>query len=223
MARALLFDVFGTVLDPSGLVKPLAAITRDPEAIASEWRGTQLQYTFQLAAMGRHLPFAEVTRRALQALAARRGMNIPETTAAALIDAWTHLPVFPDVVPALDRLRSRARLAVVSNGDPDQIEAALSHAGLRSYFDPVVSAAEARSFKPARAVYLRAVERLGVRPADVALVSAHSFDVTGGKEAGLRAIWVNRFGAALDDLGMGPDLEVATLRDVTAADIDSLT
>src|SRR3989304_4613641 len=74
--------------------------------------------------------------------------------------AWPPLPVSPDVVPALDRLRSRARLAVVSNGDPDQIEAALSRAGIRSYFDPVVSAAEVRSFKPARAVYLRAVERL---------------------------------------------------------------
>src|SRR3990172_9106109 len=186
MARALLFLVFWAVLDPSGLVKPLAAITRDPEAIASEWRGTQLQYTFQLAAMGRHLPFAEVTRRALQALAARRGVDIPEATAAALIDAWTPLPVFPDVVPALDRLRSRARLAVVSNGDPDQIEAALSHAGLRSDFDPVLGAAGARSFKPARAVYLRAVERLGVRPADVALVSAHSFPVTGGEGGGAR-------------------------------------
>jgi len=220
--KALAFDVFGTLLDPVAVVKPLSEVTPDADGFAAAWRAKQLESTFLLAAMGRYVPFAEVTRRALRTTAARVRIELTEDRVESLVAAWTRLPPYPDVVPSLERLGERLDLAVLSNGDPEALDAALVHAGLRGFLAPVVSAAEVRRFKPAREVYLRAAERLARPPHDVVLVSGNAFDVLGAKSAGLRAVWVNRLGAAVDDLGFGPDLEVPSLRDLTAEDVASI-
>ncbi|MGQ0796920.1 MAG: haloacid dehalogenase type II [Methanobacteriota archaeon] len=220
--KALAFDVFGTLLDPAALAKTLSDVTKDPDGFAAAWRAKQLESTFLLAAMGRYVPFVDVTRRALRTTAARWRVALTDERVDSLVAAWTRLPPYPDVVPSLERLRERVALAVLSNGDAEALGRALDHAGVGGLLAPVVSAAEVRRFKPAPELYAHAAERLARPPHDVVLVSAHAFDVLGAKSAGLRAVWVNRLGAPLDDLGLGPDLEVPSLRDLTAEDVVSI-
>jgi 2-haloacid dehalogenase len=220
--KALAFDVFGTLLDVSAITKPLADVTADADGFAAGWRAKQLEYTFLLSSMGRFIPFGEITRRALRATAARAGVELSDARTDSLARAWTRLPPFPDVRPALERLRGGGSLAVLSNGDPRDLQSALTFAKLRDLLDPVVSASEVRRFKPAPDVYRHLATRLDRPAKEVVVVSANAFDALGAKAAGLRAVWVNRSDAPLDAIGLGPDLEVESLRDLTARDIASI-
>ncbi|HYI82930.1 MAG TPA: HAD-IA family hydrolase, partial [Acetobacteraceae bacterium] len=95
------------------------------------------------------------------------------------------------VPAALDRLRTRFRLAVLSNGDPDMLEQGQRHHGVA--FEALISVAEAGgTFKPHRATYTQAAERLGVRTEQVLFVANHEFDVVGAKAAGMRAAFIDR-------------------------------
>lgn len=215
--RALAFDLFGTLLDTSAIERELRGMVPDPTGFAAAWRGKQLEDAFLLTAMGRFLPFSEVTDRALRHVAARQGVALDDKVVDRLMAAWTTLPPFPDAREALKVLGSRYTLAVLSNADPEVLETALHNAGLREVVQVLVSAAEVRALKPSPKVYAHGAKRLGLPMEEVALVSSNGFDAIGAKAAGMRAIWVNRSGAPLDDLGLAPDLEVRSLADLPVA------
>ena len=97
---------------------------------------------------------------------------------------------FPEVPEALARLRQRYRLIVLSNGDPDMLEAAKQHHGIA--FDDVISVAAANAFKPHVATYTKAAEIAGVRMDEVLFVANHAFDCIGAKSAGMRTAFIDR-------------------------------
>ncbi len=209
--RVLAFDVFGTLIDPSGIREALPAITKDPEGFATTWRRKQLEYTFLLTSMNRYLSFSEVTGRALQWTATRYGMRLTSSQRRKLVGMWSSLPPFPEARQALIELQSQVSLVVLSNGDPLVLADTLRHANLHFAFKRIISASEVRAFKPSRAIYVHAAKVLGLPPRDLGLVSSNAFDVVGAKSAGLSAIWVNRSGVPWDDLGVAPDFEVPDL------------
>jgi 2-haloacid dehalogenase len=118
------------------------------------------------------------------------------------------LRAFPDVAQNLQRLRDAGlRLAVLTNSTAPTAEAQLAFAGLRDHFEQVISADEIRCFKPAPEVYHLAAKRLGVEPADVRLVSAHDWDVTGALRAGCAAAFLARPGQVMNPFGPQSDLK----------------
>ena len=102
---------------------------------------------------------------------------------------------FPEVPEALARLKARFRIVVLSNGDPDMLEAAKRHHGIP--FDAVISVAVANAFKPHVATYTRAAEIVGVPMHDVLFVANHAFDCIGAKSAGMHTAFVDRRRAAV--------------------------
>jgi 2-haloacid dehalogenase len=210
---ALAFDVYGTLLDPIGIRRRLAAVLPDAAGpVAVEWRRTQLEYTFRLAAMGRYEDFAAVTAKALAQALTVTGQTLGATEQAAILAEYDHLPPYADVRDGLARLRAAGYpLAVCSNGTPAMLAAALANAGLRSLVDPVVSVDEVRAYKPAPPVYEHLARRLGRPAAAVVLVSANPFDVIGARAAGLRTAWINRAGGSFDTLAEPPPLVAASL------------
>jgi len=107
-----------------------------------------------------------------------------------LVAQIERLKPFPDVPAALARLNARYKIAVLSNGDPDMLEAA--KAFHRIEFDAVISVAVANSFKPHVATYSRAAEIMGVEMDEVLFVANHAFDCIGAKSAGMQTAFIDR-------------------------------
>ena len=206
--KGLAFDLYGTLVDVGGLEKAASKATNKPKDLVALWRSKQLEYTFLLGLMGRYLPFSEITARALDAACGSEGVDLKPAARDALVQSWRRLAPFPDVVPALERIRDRVPLAVLTNADPVMAAETLKTAALDRFFAEVLSADEVRTFKPNPRVYRLAAMRLHLDPRDIGLVSSNPFDVMGAKAAGLRAIWVNRGTSVFDPLDVKPDAEL---------------
>src|SRR4029450_10475736 len=103
--RAFLFDAYGTLFDVHSVVEAGRAITGDPQALSALWRQKQLEYTWLRSLMDRYVDFWEVTQQALSFAFRRLGLQPSPSQAGALMEAYLSLATFPDVGPAIERLR----------------------------------------------------------------------------------------------------------------------
>jgi 2-haloacid dehalogenase len=220
----LAFDVFGTVLDLDGsLVPPLRQFLATRHAgISAEqfwdrWRARQRLEQFQdtLLMLG-HSGYLETARRALLYTFRLHGIDAGPADVAACMDAWRDLSPFPDVKPALERLRGAYRLVVLSNGDPEFLNHLVEHR-VRWQFDAVISVSPIGAFKPHPAVYRRAAGILGVETGECAMVSSNSFDVVGARACGMRGAYVNRYRLPYEETAYQPDVTVGDFTELAAA------
>ncbi|MGZ6124088.1 MAG: haloacid dehalogenase type II [Myxococcales bacterium] len=195
------FDLYGTVLDVSGLAKRLEKLAGPGAAeLLARWRKEQLERTWREKV---YEPFDVVTARALQAVAPQ----LDAKTRAAMCETWLSLPAYPDARETLESLRrARLRRAILSNGTPAMIRAALAAADLE--VDEVRSVDEVRVYKPDPRVY-------ALLPKEKTLfVSANGWDAGGAKRNGLRVAWIDR-GSPKPEIE--PDLRLHSLSEVAAA------
>ena len=126
--------------------------------------------------------------------------------------AYRTLDAYPEVGGVLAQLKARgAKLAILTNGDPDMIADAVRSARLDGVFDHLITVHEAGIFKPHRPVYDLVAGHFGVPLREVSFQSSNRWDVTAGKVAGMRAVWVNRTGAPAEYPDTPPDLVVRDL------------
>jgi 2-haloacid dehalogenase len=197
--KALFFDVFGTLVDwRGGIARESERIlaprgfAADWLAFADAWRG---EYKPSMAEVqeGR-IPFAKLDilhRRNLERTLPRFGIGgLPEETMRDLTMAWHRLPAWPDVPPALARLKRRFLLAPVSNGNISLMVHLARHNGFP--WDAILGAEIARDYKPKPAVYLAAVAALDLGPHECMMVAAHSYDLKAAAAEGLRTGHVAR-------------------------------
>jgi 2-haloacid dehalogenase len=162
---------------------------------------------------GRSIPYRQVLTEALDRLARREGLHLEEDDRAALADSLPAWPAFSEVPGALAMLRERGwRLAILSNTDPDMLDASLALIGIP--VDLRITAAEAGSYKPAHGHWDRFFEETRADRSHHAHVAASLFhDIAPCRELGLTAVWINRLGersepppvAELPDLSDLPD------------------
>lgn len=212
-AEALVFDMYGTLVDP---IRIWTALEQDmgeaAPRVAEVWRQKQLEYSFRLTVMERYQDFEWVTRRALEHALAVAGCTLSDERKAALMARYDDLETYPDVLPGLARLREAGhRMMVFSNGSPRMLGAIMASAGLAPYFEGFISVDEVRAFKPSPRAYRRVAERLGRAIGEIRLVSSNPFDDIGAEAVGMRAAWVNRSGGLFDWLGEPPDVLVESL------------
>jgi 2-haloacid dehalogenase len=211
------FDMYGTLVDVGAVASACAAITRDPAAFAAQWRAKQLEYTFLLSLMGTYRDFWRVTQQALAFTIDRFGLDVGPPERRTLMEAWLDPRPYPEVAAALSGLRGRFPLAVLSNGSPKMLRAGLRRSGLLSHVRWIISAHEARLYKPSPKVYQLAVKHMRRPGREILFVSSNSFDVLGAKRFGFKVCWVNRAGTPLDPLGPKPDLHVGGLDELRAS------
>src|SRR5687768_2929332 len=212
--HTLMFDLYGTVVDIQGglteAVTPYLKAKRwsgRPDALVTWWRRTHFESSMIDALLHRdHTPYREVGRRALSYTLERAGIEHTQEEVRDLVAVIERLQPFADVVPALARLKTRFQLTILSNGDPDMLEAARPHLGIE--FDRIVSVEEAGSFRPHVAPYRTAAQVLGARPAAILFVASHVFDCVGAKAYGMRTCFVNRGRRPFGDWPYQPDLVV---------------
>ena len=191
--RAFVFDAYGTLFD----VHAAVARYRDaagPEAdrFSEIWRLKQLEYAWMLSAAGHYVDFWTLTERALDHAFARCP-SVDRALRPALLDCYFKLDAFPDARAALAALKAKGvRTAILSNGSPKMLSAAVENAKLGGELDAVLSVDAIRLYKPAARVYALVTDAFALRPADVAFVSSNRWDVMGATAFGFRCVWVNR-------------------------------
>jgi 2-haloacid dehalogenase len=211
--QALVFDLYGTLCDVHSVVAACEA--RFPgrgRDISVMWRQKQLEYTWMRSLMGCYENFEKATHDALAFACRQLRLDLGEQVHAELCTAYLHLMAFPEVPTALKELKAKGlKLAVLSNGSARSIDSVVTHAGIASSFDELISVDEVGIFKPHRRVYELAERRLGVARDAVLFVSSNSWDATGAAYYGYSTCWVNRGRGCFDELGRSPDLEVPHL------------
>lgn len=210
--RACVFDAYGTLFDYASA----AARCRDELGdafgrLTQLWREKQLQYTWLRAVQGRHADFWQVTGDALDFALETLGVGTPALR-SRLMDLYLALDAFPEVPDVLRRLRAAGlKTAILSNGSPRMLEAAVRGAGLDDLLDAVLSVEEAGVYKPHPKVYQLAVDRLGIPAAAIAFQSSNAWDAYAASAFGMRVVWCNRYGQRPERLPGQPDAEVTSL------------
>lgn len=218
--KVCMFDQYGTVVDmQSGLVAAAAPFLQakgwkgNPNAFVTWWRRTHFENSMIDALLGgKHTPYREIGERAVAYVMDRAEIKYTPDDVHMLVGAIERLRPFPEVPAALDRIRERYRLVVLSNGDADMLETARRHHGIA--FDQIISVAEAGAFKPHHATYRMAAERIGVPPGEVLFVANHAFDCIGAKSSGMRSAFINRRHRPFGATPYQPDLIVPTMTEL---------
>jgi 2-haloacid dehalogenase len=184
-----------------------------PNSFVTWWRRTHFENSMIDALLGReHTPYREIGQRALDYVLERAGIAHTQGEVRDLVAAIERLKPFPEVPAALDRLRARYRLIVLSNGDPDMLEAGQRHHGIA--FERLISVAAAGAFKPHHATYAKAAEIAGATMDQVLFVANHAFDCIGAKSAGMRTAFVDRRRRPFGITPHQPDLIVASMTEL---------
>lgn len=195
-APIYVFDAYGTLFDVHSAAARLAGrIGPAWERLSEIWRTKQLEYTWIHAAIERPATFWTLTERALDFAIHAAAAKVDDRTRAELLDAYRELAAYPEAERVLVALKAHgARLAILSNGDPDLLERAVDSAGLQGLFERVLSVAEVRTFKPSSLVYRMAVEAFDAVPEAITFCSSNRWDIAGASAFGFDTVWINRFG-----------------------------
>jgi 2-haloacid dehalogenase len=236
--KAVVFDAYGTLYD----VRSVAAVTEQAfpgygEIITQIWRIKQLEYSWLRSLMRRYEDFSVLTRESLIYSLRILGLKYDERVFARLMDKYLHLDLYPDANAALAALKG-SKLAILSNGSSDMLNALVKNSGLDRVLDATISIDSRRVFKPAPDAYTLIEEKLGVSPAEVLFVSSNPWDACGAKSFGLNVAWIERvtpeamalacvesdkvapltmFKAIrmqMDELGFQPDYRIHSLSDL---------
>lgn len=201
MTITLGFDVYGTLIDTSGVTTALEPLAGPKtQAFTALWRDKQLEYSFRRGLMQNYLHFAACTRHALDYCCQALGVEMTTDDKEALMASYKVLPAYSDVQAALNQLQGAGfRLFAFSNGRAEDVAGLLRHAGLDQFFLDVVSTDEIKSFKPNPAVYAHFLRRTNASVHQAWLISGNPFDVIGAISAGLRGAWVQRSEKAVFD------------------------
>ena len=219
-ARAFVFDAYGTLFDVH------AAVARHRDAAGPEadrfselWRAKQLEYAWMLSAAGQYLDFWTLTERALDHAFARFP-TVDRALRSALLDCYFKLDAFPDAREALMALRTRGlKTAILSNGAPKMLDAAVANAGLAGDLDAVLSVDAIRIYKPRAEVYALATDAFSLAPREIAFVSSNRWDVMGATAFGFKCLWINRANAPEEYPEFAPVQVVRSLSALAALDL----
>ena len=192
---AYVFDAYGTLFDVHAAVgRYREAAGPDAERFSELWRSKQLEYTWTHTLAGRYADFWTLTQAALDYCFARFP-SVDRTLRAKLLDCYMALDAYPDARTVLAGLKARGEItAILSNGSPAMLAAAVEAAGLADRLDAVLSVDAIRMFKPRPEVYAMVIQTFAVDPGRVTFVSSNRWDVMGAASFGFRTAWINRAG-----------------------------
>jgi 2-haloacid dehalogenase len=189
----VVFDAYGTLFDVhAAIARHRDAAGPDADRLSEIWRTKQLEYTWTLTLVGRYRDFWMLTQEALD-YALGRVPSVDPTLRSRLLDAYLVLDAFADARACLSDLKQRrVRTAILSNGSPRMLQAAVEAARLETELDAVLSVDAVRLYKPRPEVYRLVTSAFDTLPEEVMFISSNRWDVMGALAYGFRAAWVNR-------------------------------
>lgn len=190
--KAVVFDAYGTLYD----VQSVAAITEETfpgygDIITQIWRIKQLEYSWLRSLMRRYRDFHAITRDSLAYTLRVLGLTYDDAVFARIMEKYLQLDLYPEAMTALEAMKNR-KLAILSNGSPDMLNALVRNTGLDRVLDATISVDVKKTFKPDSDVYGLIEATLDVPPASVLFVSSNPWDACGAKAFGLNVAWIER-------------------------------
>src|SRR5512146_1077726 len=210
--RALTFDCYGTLIDwETGLLGALRPILRAHGSKLRDEQVLALYAELEPAAQNAYRRYRDVLEGVVRGFGKRLAFQASEAEARSLPDSLKNWPPFPDTVAALQKLKTRYQLAIISNTDDDLFVGTAPH--LQVKFDQVITAQQARAYKPSLAPFRLALERLALPREQVLHVGQSIYhDVVPARSLGLATVLVRRRGfGATRAATEKPDLEVADM------------
>ena len=213
--RACVFDAYGTLFDYASAAAGCRDVLGDRIGpLTGLWRDKQLQYTWLRALQGRHADFWQVTSEALDFALETLALD-DSRLRARLMDLYRRLDTFPEVPAMLKRLKAAGlKTAILSNGSPDMLDAAVNNAGIGDLLDAVLSVELVEVYKPHPKVYQLAVDRLAIPAGAISFQSSNAWDAYAASAFGMRVVWCNRYGQRPERLPGKPDREVTSLAEL---------
>lgn len=215
--KACVFDAYGTLFDVHSAVgRYKSRFGHSADAVSAVWRAKQLEYTWLRSLMGKHADFWRITGDALDYAMDAHDVDDPVLW-EDLMKAYMSLDAYPEVKEVLSKLREAGyRTAILSNGSPEMLDAAVKSAGIQELLDANLSIEEVGVFKPHPSVYQLAVDRLNVRADEISFQSSNAWDAVGAATFGFQVAWVNRFGQRRERLTADPQVEIGDLNQLLA-------
>jgi 2-haloacid dehalogenase len=213
--KACVFDAYGTLFDVHSAVgKHRHRLGDIADQVSLLWRTKQLEYTWLRSLMGHHADFWQITGDALDFAFDMHHLNDPDLR-EDLIEAYLKLDCYLEVPEALSILKTRGfKLAILSNGTPAMLEAAVKNSGIEKLIEKKFSVEKVGIFKPNPRVYQIAVDGLNVKPEEIVFQSSNAWDASGASAFGFKVAWVNRFGQSAERLPGRPDIEIQDLMEL---------
>ena len=238
--KAVVFDAYGTLYD----VQSVADITEETfpgygGIITQVWRIKQLEYTWLRSLMRRYEDFSAVTASSLTYTLKCLGLDYDDAAFARIMDKYLHLDLYSDALPALESMRDK-KLAILSNGSSDMLNALVRNTGLDRMLDATISVDAKKTFKPSPEAYTLIESTLNIAPSDVLFISSNPWDACGAKSFGLNVAWIERVSpeamalaclesdmlppltmfkairTQMDELGFQPDYRIQALAELPA-------
>lgn len=210
--KVCVFDAYGTLFDFNSAAERCRDALGDKTAeLSALWRSKQLQYTWLRGLMGKHKPFREVTGDALDYSLQTLGLDDPALR-DRLMELYDRIEAFPEVPGVLRRLKEAdIATAILSNGSPDMLEAAVRHTGIGADLDAVLSVEAVGVYKPHPSVYELVGRQFDVPLSAISFQSSNAWDAVAAATFGMRVVWCNRYGQQRERLTAEPDVEISTL------------
>src|SRR5882724_682047 len=212
---AIVFDAYGTLFDVnSAAARCREALGPQADAFSATWRRKQLEYSWLRSLMGAHADFWQLTAEALDYACERHGVA-DASLRRRLLETYRELSAYPEVPSMLRAIRGAGfKTAILSNGAPAMLQAAVEAADLAAEFDEILSVESVGVFKPHPSVYQLAVDRLGVAARRICFVSSNGWDIAGAAHFGFRPVWINRGREPHERLPAGPEFELGDLSEL---------
>ena len=208
--KMVAFDIIGTVFPLEPLRASIVALGLPPAGLEG-WFAAGCRDAFAMAAVGDFKPFTTVLEAALEGVLAEQGLDAPAHDRKALVKQLETLEAREGAREAFALLVDAGiPVMALSNGAKSSTKALLDRAGFSDLVEEVVSVDEVKLAKPRTEVYLHAADKAGIKPAELALVAAHPWDINGAAAAGLVTAYLaadRPYSSAM----RSPDLEAETL------------
>ncbi|WP_153769855.1 haloacid dehalogenase type II [Labrenzia sp. CE80] len=210
---AYVFDAYGTLFDVHAAVRKHAEkLGPDAQAFSFVWRQKQLEYSWVRALMKKYQDFWSLTEQALDTAYALYP-SADKSLRDDLLNAYWTLDCYPEVPQVLTGLKATgAKIAILSNGSPAMLDAAVQAAGLADLLDNVFSVDELKTYKTDERTYEMVTNHFRIYPDAVSFQSSNRWDVAGATAFGFRTVWMNRTNQPDEYTDLAPS---AVLSDLT--------
>lgn len=222
MAKTLLFDTWGTLVDNysiADVIEPYVYEANTAQVIAQDWRFQQKWAMFYTTLADSFVPHPGLTEACLRWALDKHHINISEAAIKDIVSQYHKLRAYPDVVNALKSLKEQGHiLKIVANPTKKMIEDHSKYAGTFPYLDEIISSGdEAKAFKPSPKVFQLGIERAGCPKADILWVTGHFWEIVGAARQGLKTAWTNRARQPILKIGVTPTYAVNNLQELADA------
>ena len=216
--KVLSFDCYGTLIDwEKGILTAIIPVLKKHDIEADNKQILELYAKFESKAeKGRYIKYKDVLRKVMKEISKKFGFTPSAKESECLVNSLNNWKPFPDTVAALQKLKKKFRLAIISNIDNDLLAFSTRH--LKVKFDYMITAEQVKSYKPSLNNFRVAIKRTGLSSKEILHVAQSIYhDIIPAKKVGLSNVWVNR---RKDKKGFGatpparskPNLEVPDLR-----------